>query len=94
MPIQSHSIDLLEELQILVRQGPGLRKDLLAQAVASIAKYCDPPFIPFVRINAQQLTRYFGSWFSENNWNNQHDGGRRLRNCLLEAIQRLCSAVS
>ncbi len=57
-----------------MRQGPGLRKDLLAQAVKSIATYCEPPFVPLVRINAQQLTRYFGSWFSENNWNHQHDG--------------------
>ncbi len=93
MRTQVQSIELLEELQVLVRQGPGLKKELLAQAVESVATYCDPPFAPLVRINAQQITRHFGSWFSESNWNHHDDGGRRLRNHLLNGIQRLCSSL-
>ena len=93
MPIQSPADELSSELQALMREGPGLRGDLLAKAVQTLGQYCKPPFAPLVRSNAVLTTRYFGSWFSESKWNHHGDGGRRLHDHLLSGIRRLCSAL-
>ena len=87
-----HIEQLCDELRQLIDAGPGMDEGALRRVRAVIREIHGHSTVSHTREKLVDLTTNFSIWLSHHRWHHYGAGGERLREMLVEDLEKLRSA--